>query len=81
MGKLPSQYLKDNFTATFIVDKIGIQLRHAVGVKAMAWSTDFPHHGNDYPYSRETIDAHFVNVPADERHRIIAGNMVDLYGL
>ena len=82
LGKLPSQYLKDNFTATFIVDKVGVQqLRHAIGVKSMAWSTDFPHHGNDYPYSRETIDAHFVNVPADERHQIIAGNMVELYGL
>ena len=81
LGQLPSRYLRDNFTATFIVDKVGVQLRHAVGVGSMAWSTDFPHHGNDYPYSRETIDAHFVNVPVEERYRIVAGNMVELYGL
>ncbi len=81
LKKLPSQYLKDNFTSTYIVDRIGIEIRHAIGVKNIAWSTDFPHHGNDYPYSRETIDAHFMNVPVEERNQIVAGNMVDLYGL
>ena len=35
LKKLPSQYLKDNFTATFIIDKIGVQLRHAVGINSM----------------------------------------------
>ena len=81
LGKLPSQYLKDNFTATFIVDKIGIQLRHAVGVKAMAWSTDFPHHGCDWPYSRRVVGEQMQGVPADERELMCAGNMVRLYDL
>ena len=54
---------------------------HGAPGGAMAWSTDFPHHGNDYPYSRKTIDSHFVNVPAEERHQIAAGNVIDLYGL
>ena len=81
LGKLPSQYLRDNFTSTYIVDRIGIEIRHAIGVKNIAWSTDFPHHGNDYPYSRETIDNHFVNVPEDERRMILADNCANLYGL
>jgi predicted TIM-barrel fold metal-dependent hydrolase len=81
LKKLPSQYLKDNWTSTYIADKIGIQMRHAVGIRNICWSTDFPHHGNDYPYSRETIDNHFTNVPEAERHLILAGNAARLYGL
>jgi predicted TIM-barrel fold metal-dependent hydrolase len=78
---LPSHYVRENFTFSFIVDQIGVQVRHAVGLKAMLWSTDFPHHGNSYPYSRESIEQHFVNVPEVERHAILAGNAVRLYGL
>ena len=81
LKKLPSQYFRDNWLATFITDKIGVQMRHAVGVDNMAWSTDFPHHGNDWPYSRKVIDEHFVNVPADEKDKIICTNAAKLYGL
>ena len=47
----------------------------------MAWSTDFPHHGNDWPYSRRVVNEMFEGVPAAERYEICAGNMVRLYGL
>ena len=54
--KVPSEYFRDNWLATFIVDRNGISVRHQVGIDNMSWSTDFPHHGNDWPYSRKTID-------------------------
>ena len=81
LKKLPSQYLKDNFAFSYIVDQHGMQLRHAIGIESMLWSTDFPHHGNDYPYSRETLEHHFVNVPAAEKELITHGNCERLYGL
>ena len=81
LKKLPSQYLRSNWAFSYIVDQIAVQMRHAVGIESMLWSTDFPHHGNDYPYSRETIEAHFVNVPDEERRLILAGNCERLYGL
>ena len=81
LKKLPSQYLRSNWAFSYIVDQVAVQMRHAVGVESMLWSTDFPHHGNDYPYSRETIEAHFVNVPENERHLILSGNCERLYGL
>ena len=81
LGKLPSRYLRDHFTATFIVDKIGVQLRHAVGVGSMAWSTDFPHHGCDWPYSRKVIQETMGDVAPEEMYWILAGNMVRLYDL
>ena len=79
--KVPSQYFRQNWLATFIVDRIGVEIRHAIGIENMSWSTDFPHHGNDWPHSRQTVNAHFVNVPNDERDLIVATNAARLYGL
>ena len=52
----PSFYWHRNNAASFITDRTGIALRHAVGVDNMMWSSDYPHHGNDWPYSRKVID-------------------------
>ncbi len=77
----PSFYWYRNLSATFITDRNGIVNRHAVGVDNMMWSTDYPHHGNDWPYSRKVINDTMAGVPADERHRILAGNAARIFGL
>ena len=41
---------------SFITDRSGIALRHQVGVDNIMWSSDYPHHGNDWPYSRKVIE-------------------------
>ncbi|MBW2446994.1 MAG: amidohydrolase family protein, partial [Deltaproteobacteria bacterium] len=51
--RLPSEYFHSNWCCTFIHDRVGIKNRYDVGVANMAWSTDYPHHGNDWPYSRK----------------------------
>jgi len=79
--RLPSEYFHSNFVCTFIKDAIGVKLRHDVGVENMAWSTDFPHHGCDWPYSRKVANEMLVGVPQAERHAILAGNMVRTYRL
>ena len=78
---LPSEYFHSNFVCTFIKDAIGIQLRHDIGLDNLAWSTDFPHHGCDWPYSRKVVAEMMVGVPKAERHQIVAGNAMRLYGL
>ncbi len=81
LKKVPSQYFRDHWLATFIVDRNGVSVRHQVGVENMAWSTDFPHHGNDWPYSRRVIDSLFVGVPEDERRKIVCTNAARFWGL
>lgn len=81
LAKVPSDYFRDHWLATFIVDRAGVAVRHLVGVDNMAWSTDFPHHGNDWPYSRRTIDTLFAEVPADERRKIVCDNAARFWGL
>jgi predicted TIM-barrel fold metal-dependent hydrolase len=77
----PSYYWYRNMSATFITDRTGITLRHAVGLDNMMWSTDYPHHGNDWPYSRMTIDAMMGHIDRGERQKILAGNAVRIFGL
>ena len=79
--RLPSEYFHDHFVCTFIRDRTGVNNRYDVGVRNMAWSTDFPHHGCDWPYSRKVVSEMFDGVPAEDRYAICAGNMVRLYGL
>jgi predicted TIM-barrel fold metal-dependent hydrolase len=78
---LPSDYFHRNFVCTFIKDAVGVLLRNDVGVRNMAWSTDFPHHGCDWPYSRKVIGEMMVGVSQEDRQQILAGNMVRVYGL
>jgi predicted TIM-barrel fold metal-dependent hydrolase len=56
-------------------------VRHLVGVDNMPWSTVFPHHGNDWPYSRRTIESLFVGVPDDERQKIVCENAARFWRL
>jgi predicted TIM-barrel fold metal-dependent hydrolase len=85
-GKLPikqppSHYWYRNNAATFITDRSGIELREKVGVENMMWSSDYPHHGNDWPYSRRVIDDTMGYVPRNERDKIVAGNAVRIWRL
>ncbi len=47
----------------------------------MMWSTDYPHHRHDWPYSRRIIEESFIGVPADEKYKMVCGNALELYGL
>jgi predicted TIM-barrel fold metal-dependent hydrolase len=77
----PSSYWFRNMSATFITDRNGIENRYGVGVDNMMWSTDYPHHGNDWPYSRKTIADTMGHIAADERAKIVSGNARRIFGL
>ena len=77
----PSHYWRHNMSATFIQDRTGLALRHEAGVDTIMWSSDYPHHGNDWPYSRKVIAEQMVNVPQDERALMVGGNATRIFGL
>jgi len=77
----PSTYWYRNCVASYIMDRSGVALRHAVGVENMMWSSDYPHHGNDWPYSRKVIAETLGHVPADERALIVGGNAARIWHL
>ncbi len=53
----------------------------SIGVDNMMWSSDYPHHRHDWPYSRRIIEESFLNVLADEKQKMICGKAVELYKL
>jgi len=77
----PSFYWYRNNAASFITDRSGIALRHLAGLENIMWSSDYPHHGNDWPYSRKTIDSLMGHIPAAERALIAGGNAARIWDL
>jgi predicted TIM-barrel fold metal-dependent hydrolase len=78
---LPSEYFRRNWSVTFIREQFAVANRHWIGVPNMMWSTDYPHHRNDFPYSRRVIEETMAGVPARERDLMVCGNAVQLYRL
>jgi predicted TIM-barrel fold metal-dependent hydrolase len=81
MREMPSQVFFRNFFATFMVDSVGVELRHRMNLDHIMWSTDYPHSGSDWPESGRTIERVFNGVPRDEVKKMIHGNCKALYGL
>jgi predicted TIM-barrel fold metal-dependent hydrolase len=81
LRSLPSDYFRRNWKVTFIREPFAVQTRHWIGVANMMWSTDYPHHRHDWPYSRRVVEESFVGVPEDEKYAMVCGNAVDFYGL
>ncbi len=77
----PSFYWHRNNAASFIVDRSGIELRHRAGVDNIMWSSDYPHHGNDWPYSRKVIEEMMGSIPADEQARIAGANAARIWSI
>jgi predicted TIM-barrel fold metal-dependent hydrolase len=78
---MPSRVFHRNFWATFMIDTVGIELRHRLNVDHLLWSTDYPHTGTDWPNSRVTIERVFRGLPAAEVRRMLHDNCKRLYGL
>lgn len=76
---LPSEYFHRNWRITFMLDHYAVQNRRACGVRNLMWSTDYPHHGTDWPYSRKVVREMCQGLDEDEQQRILALNAVELY--
>jgi predicted TIM-barrel fold metal-dependent hydrolase len=77
----PSQYWRRNFRITFEDDEIGIRTRDVSGVGTLMWGSDYPHGDSVFPNSQKVIDEIMRDCTREERLRITAGNVVELYDL
>ena len=81
LSLLPSEYFRRNCKVSFMYDPYAVQNRAACGVETLMWSSDYPHHGTDWPHSRKVIGETFADVSTEDRHRILAQNCADLFRL
>ncbi len=77
----PSEYFYRNFYSTFMIDTMGMALRHKCGIDHIMWSTDYPHGGTEWPYSRTWLERNFSGLPYDEVRKMVHDNAVALYRL
>jgi uncharacterized protein len=81
LRRLPSEYFRENWRVTFIREPFAVASRHWIGVENMMWSTDYPHHRHDWPYSRRVIEESMGGVPEAERRKMVCDNARKLYRL
>jgi hypothetical protein len=63
---MPSRVFHTNFWATFMKDRIGVELRHHMNLDHIMWSTDYPHTGSEWPNSRAQIESLLRGLPRAE---------------
>lgn len=76
---LPSHYFHQHWKATFIREPFTVQNRHWFGVDNLMWSSDYPHHRHDWPYSRRVIEETMAGVEPAEKQKLVSGNAAKLY--
>jgi predicted TIM-barrel fold metal-dependent hydrolase len=81
MPTMPSRIFHRNFWATFMVDTVGVELRHRLNIGHLMWSTDYPHTGTEWPNSRVSIERNFRGVEHDVVKKLLNDNCRALYGL
>ena len=81
MSSMPSEVFCRNFYASFMLDSVGVELRHRMNLDHLLWSTDFPHSGSDWPESRITVERVFRGVPKAEVKKMLHSNCKRLYKL
>ena len=81
MALTPSQIFHRNFWATFMIDTVGLELRHRMNIDHLMFSTDYPHTGCDWPNSRLVIERLFRGIPKDQVKKMLHDNCRALYRL
>jgi predicted TIM-barrel fold metal-dependent hydrolase len=80
--KAPSETFREQISLTFIgADSDSLAHRYEVGVENIMWSTDFPHPASTWPNSSKIVEKMMADIPAEERHLIVAGNAARVYDL
>ncbi|MBM3671780.1 MAG: amidohydrolase [Actinobacteria bacterium] len=81
MQTMPSRIFHRNFWATFMVDTVGMELRHRLNLAHIMWATDYPHTGTEWPNNRVSIERNFRGLPRDEVKAMLHDNCKALYKL
>lgn len=81
LAEPPSHYWYQNMAASYVSDPVGVRLRNEVGIDNVMWSSDYPHHVNDWPYSRKFINLTLGPCSADERAKIVGANAARIFGI
>jgi predicted TIM-barrel fold metal-dependent hydrolase len=77
----PSEYIREHFLWGFQFDRVGVEMRHKIGVDRLVWGSDFPHQESDWPDSLGVIERNFAGIPAEEKYKMVCGNAMEFFNL
>ena len=76
------EYVQSHVLFGFIRDPLAVQNRDQWnGTKNLMWGSDFPHHAETFPFSREWLDRAFAGASEQVRQQILVDNVCDFFGL
>ncbi|MFZ0668111.1 MAG: amidohydrolase family protein [Acidimicrobiales bacterium] len=78
-GKIPSEIFREHFLTCFIADKVGVELRHMIGIDNIAWECDYPHSDSSWPEAPEELAEVAADVPDPELAKITYENACRWY--
>ena len=79
--ELPSYYLGQRCSWGFQYDRVGVEMRHRIGVDNVIWATDFPHQESEWPRSMGIVERNFAGVPSDEVRKMVQDNVARFFHL
>jgi uncharacterized protein len=81
LSRRPSEYLREHAYWGFYEDRVGLELRHHLGVDRIIWGGDFPHYPTRWPESRQYLARQLEGIPNDERKLMLGQNLIDFLHL
>ncbi len=78
---VPSDYMRKHAWFTFHQDRPAVKNRHRLGAVHLMWGSHFPFEDSNWPDSRQQAMRVTDEVPAADRHALLAGNVARLYRL
>jgi predicted TIM-barrel fold metal-dependent hydrolase len=81
LSRPPSDYIREHCLWGFQFDRVGVELRHKIGVDRLLWGSDFPHQESDWPNSMDVIERNFAGVPEEEKYKMVCGNAIEFFHL
>lgn len=77
--KQPSDIFREHFITCFISDRIGIGLRHEIGIDNITWESDYPHSDSVRPSAPEVLAVQLAGLSDQEVNKITHKNAMRTY--
>jgi predicted TIM-barrel fold metal-dependent hydrolase len=79
-GRSPTDVFRANFLSCFIRDRVGIEMRHRIGVETICWEMDYPHSDSSWPDAPEQLAQQLEGCTPDEVEAITWRNAAQAFG-
>ena len=77
----PSTYFHRQIYGCFFKDQTGIDMRDRIGIDRITFETDYPHSDSTWPDTPQVAARLLDGLTADEIHKVLRGNAIELFDL